>query len=123
MSVQKNNTQEIGVCKMSDLDVVKFSETLKTMLKKHEMSGKMIASLLGVSEGSVSSWLSGTATPSDINVYKRCARIFSISLHEMIYGIPEVSDGQLEVRKKIEDVANALSAGRFELIIRPIRES
>jgi hypothetical protein len=41
----------------------------------------------------------------------------------MIYGCPEVSDAQLEVKKKVEEVDAALSAGRFELVIRPIRES
>ncbi|MBF0362777.1 MAG: helix-turn-helix transcriptional regulator [Oligoflexia bacterium] len=100
---------------MDDNEIkVRFAEVLKTKLHETEMTQKQIANLLKVSEASVSSWLSGTATPSDLIVIHRCSKIFGISFFEMCFGKGAI-DGQLEgdLNKKFEEIA----AGKWEVTI------
>lgn len=107
---------------MDDKEVkVKFAEVLKAKLHEVELSQKQLANLLKVSEASVSSWLAGTATPSDLTVIYRCSKIFGVSFFEMCFGKNETG-GQVEgdLSKKISEIA----AGKWEVTInlKPLKD-
>lgn len=97
---------------------VKFAVVLKQCLEQNSMTAKQLSSLINVGESTISQWLSSGATPNDPNVYLRCSKIFNKSVHFMIWGEEELSGEEAAVREKFREVV----AGRFELILRPLKD-
>ncbi|MBF0363245.1 MAG: helix-turn-helix transcriptional regulator [Oligoflexia bacterium] len=96
---------------------LKFNEVLKTLMEKHELTQKQLSSMVGIPESNLSTYLSGSFPQDPLVIYK-CARVFSVSYFYILFGEEELTEEQQKIKQQVGE----LTAGKFELILRPIKE-
>lgn len=69
---------------------MRFSETLKELLKEHNITQSKLATAIGFSQRAVSKWINAQAEPTETAIVS-CARFFGISTDEML-GMTEQSE-------------------------------
>lgn len=102
---------------MDDPKIV-FGQVLRDLLTKNDMTAKQLSSLIKVSESAVSDWIKEKSVPSDVNAIMRCARVFGVTLHFMVYGEDELNEEGRAIKGKFDEII----AGQFELVLRPLKK-
>ena len=86
---------------------------LYELRKKHNLSQEELAEKLGVSRQAVSKWERSEASPDTDNLIA-LAKIYDLSLDELIYGEKEDKGNQEEAKEKFEEASSSESSQNNE---------
>lgn len=94
---------------------IKIGKVLMDLMNKNNYSLKELSLISGVPQSTIAH-LRSNRNPRDISTVNALAEVFNISLHEMLYGEPDLRSS-LEITKRFE---TELFNGVFELSLKRI---
>ncbi|EPZ51822.1 Cro/C1-type HTH DNA-binding domain protein [Bacteriovorax sp. BAL6_X] len=95
---------------------MQLSINLRTLLSEFDWSVPKLAKESGVNTQTIHNWLKGQS-PRDLGQVKLVANTLSVSLDDLCFST--IEEKSKEVIKQFQD---EIYAGRFEVVLRPIKE-
>lgn len=93
---------------------MEFAKTLKKLIRSEGMTTAELAKEINVSPKTISDWLTGR-TPRDLDMVKKCAEFFDVSVHYLLYGEEDPKNAIGEILDRTE-----IHTGLYEITVRKV---
>lgn len=94
---------------------IKIKNILKKLLYENDINSAQLARKCGIPPQTINNWLSGQE-PRSLSQIKAVADYFDVTVDYLVYGISE------KKKDKIEDYAEEINAGTFEVVLRRVKK-
>jgi transcriptional regulator with XRE-family HTH domain len=94
-----------------------FGENLEKLMKTRGLSGRTLAKQMGVPAKTVQEWVgSGGRMPRSPDALRQLASLFDISIHELLFGVPDPQGMIGSLLEKTE-----IHSGIYEITVKKIK--
>lgn len=94
-----------------------FGENLEKLMKARGLSGRTLAKQMGVPAKTVQEWVgSGGRMPRSPDALRQLASLFDISIHELLFGVPDPQGMIGSLLEKTE-----IHSGIYEITVKKIK--
>jgi transcriptional regulator with XRE-family HTH domain len=98
---------------MKEGSLMRVSKRLRIALKESRYSLREISKQTGISVSTLVDWQSGRS-PRDFEKLCRLAHFLGLSLHEILFGIPD----PMEARVSADWLISQIASGQFDIVLK-----